>query len=125
MEEMAAEAGVPHPRLIGQYLRGGALMCGGVPRSGLYGRTATAATKTVADADVLKAAWWSKKVIKATTRPCADPRVDEAVLSRTEEEVTEGKAVGPLTEAEVDRALGEEWVLARSRPCPVIRSAPH
>ena len=98
-------------------------MCGEVPRSGLYGRKATAPTKTVAD--VLKAARWSKKVIKATTRPCADPRVDEAALPRTEEEVTEGKAVGPLTEAEVDSALGKVAACVQSRPCPVDRGAPH
>ena len=111
LEEMAAEAGVPNPQLIGQYLRGGAPVCGRVPRSGLYGRKSTEATKTIDE--VLKAAKWSKPTIRATTRPHKDPNIDVEVLARTEEEVVEGKAIGPLKEEEVDAVLGKAWAPVR------------
>ena len=58
LEEMAAEAGVPHPQLIGQYLRGGAPILGKIVASGLYGPKEQLATKTIAE--VLQAGKWSK-----------------------------------------------------------------
>ena len=41
---------------------------------------------------------WSGLVLRANMEGDVDPRVDEEVLRRTEEEVADGKAAGPYTE---------------------------
>ena len=54
-------------------------------------------------------------------RPDANPDVDRVVYERTEEEVREGKATGPHTEAEVDALLGKIW--APARRCGLMQPA--
>ena len=89
---------------------------GRCPHLGSSKRAATSPSKTLED--VLKAAKWSKPVLRQGMKPCATPGVDEEVWMRTEDEVGEGKAAGPYTEAEVDGILGRLWAPARRGGLP-------
>jgi len=64
-------------------------------------------------AETLAGGKWSKRVLAATVRPNKDPKVDKEVYERTLEEVAEQKAIGPLSEAEVDSIFGKHWAPAR------------
>ena len=88
--------------LIAEFLRSGAPVSGKVPFSCLHARREHEPTKSLMD--VLKASKWSKQVIKAKMGPHQKNEVDRKVLVRTQVEMEEGNAVGPLTEA--DQTLG-------------------
>ena len=111
LDEMAAAAGIRIPKYVGASLRRGAAIVGEVPASGLFELEAHEPTKTIAE--VLKASRWSRPLLRSGMRPASAPGVDEEVMNRTEEEVAEGKAVGPLDEDEVSRLIGEVWAPVR------------
>ena len=110
-EEMAAAAGVPDPGLLAGYLREGAPMLGEVTPCGLFETKRVEPTRSFAQ--ILQASNWSKPVLAATTRPSANPEVDEEIVMRTEEEVRDGKATGPHTEQEMDAMFPEGWAPVR------------
>jgi hypothetical protein len=111
LEEMAKAAGVPNPGLIAAYLRTGAPAFGHVPASGLFEKEPFEATKSMKE--VLQASKWSKPQLRSSVRPSRQPEVDEEVVRRTDDECAEGKAIGPLTEEQVDALLGRVWAPAR------------
>jgi len=109
--EMALEAGVPSARMVIELLRSGAPPFGEVPRSGAFAEKEHLATKSFKD--VLQGTKWSLPVLRATVRPHKDRRVDQEVWERTEEEVAEGKAIGPLTEEQASQMFDGIWAPCR------------
>ena len=109
--EMAVAAGVPSPDLLVELLRHGAPPFGEFPRSGAFAPKEHLASRSLQQ--VLQAGKWTKAVLRATVRPSSDRLVDEEVAQRTDEEVHEGKAVGPLSEEGVDAILGKCWAPCR------------
>ena len=61
---------------------------------------------------MLKSARWVQHAIVGKCRPSKDPELDEAVVQKTKEEVSAGKAKGPYTAEELTRELGHFWVPA-------------
>ena len=51
--------------------------------------------------------------MQAKVRGDPNPEVNKDILARTEAEVKDGKAAGPLTEKAVDSILGKFWAPAR------------
>ena len=112
LQEMAEAAGAPRAaRAVCSYVQQGVPVFGEVPATGLYDREVSEPDKTLTQ--VLQAGKWSRPALRAKIKGDKNPEADALVLARTEEEVQEGKALGPYTEDDVDRILGKQWAPAR------------
>ena len=63
--------------------------------------------------EVLKSGRWSTRVLCASMGPGASRDVDEAVYSRTLDELARGECKGPFTMADLDAMFPSGWVGAR------------
>ncbi|CAK0909372.1 unnamed protein product [Prorocentrum cordatum] len=118
LEGMAAAAGFPNPRMLGAYIRQGTPVFGEVPASGAFEKDEQPAGKSLRE--VLEASKWTKQRLRDTVKP-GTFEVGEEVVKRTEEEVAQGKALGPFSEEEVDQCLGKVW--AGSRRFGLVQSS--
>ncbi len=105
------ESGFPNANGLFELLSAGVPMFGPFPETGIFPKVTREATKTLEQ--LAASSRWVQPAACGATQASSDPSTDNEVYRLTVEECAEGKALGPVSPAWIQRELGSDWVPSR------------